>query len=91
MVVASQENNNKSFLWSVRVEWVIDHKILCVQFADGGYRLHIWRVSANILNKPSLAVENSWSSSLRTTPRANKFLISRKYRTKYYEGLFVTI
>jgi hypothetical protein len=42
----------RSILFANHVKWVLcHHGMSCPQVADGGDRLQIWRVAANVLNK----------------------------------------
>jgi hypothetical protein len=59
--------------------------MVCLQTADGGESLEIWRAAANILNKQSQTAEKEWSSSsgvgqMPTTPHHKK-------KPAYYETL----
>jgi len=37
---------------------------MCLQVADGGYSLQIWRIAANIFNKQSDTAFKGWSPRL---------------------------
>jgi hypothetical protein len=47
------------------------HGMARPQVADGGERLQIWRVAANILNKQSRTADKGWPSSLGVGRGAN--------------------
>jgi hypothetical protein len=55
----------RSVLFANHVKWVpCHHGMSCPQVADGGERLQIWRVTANILNKQWCTADRVSSSSL---------------------------
>jgi len=50
------------------------HDMVRLRVVDGGDGLQIWRVAANILNKPSRKADKSWSFYLGFGREANKSL-----------------
>jgi hypothetical protein len=55
--------SHKIFLMELRIIFLLLLYVFATvfQIADGGHRLQIWRVSANILNKQSLITKKEWS------------------------------